>query len=298
MGKLQKVMNRKNLLVILFLLGIFFLSGCESKEQTGKRKEQKTKYTYINKEGNTLETRIQTPEGYTRNKVSQKSLTEFLRTYKMKPDQSKVLLYNGKEKGYQNAQTAIFKLPLEQENLQQCADSVMRVYAEYFWKMNQYDKISFQLSDGFEAKYSKWREGYRIVPGETSSYWTKSAGRDTSYGAFQKYLRIVFAYAGTASMGNETKSIKAEDIQVGDVFLKSGSPGHVVMVVDICENKNGDKAFLLAQGYMPAQEFHVLKNPKHEENPWYRVDEISYPFKTPQYTFQKGSLKRLSYHVI
>lgn len=49
----------------------------------------------------------------------------------------------------QNAQIAVFKLPIENENLQQCADSVMRVYAEYYWHTKQYDKIQFHLSDGF-----------------------------------------------------------------------------------------------------------------------------------------------------
>ena len=67
------------------------------------------------------------------------------------------------------------------------------------------------------------------------------------------------------------------------------------MVTDTCKNKNGKKAFLLAQGYMPAQEFHILKNPAHEENPWYYEEEIKFPFITPEYIFEKGSLKRLNY---
>jgi hypothetical protein len=66
------------------------------------------------------------------------------------------------------------------------------------------------------------------------------------------------------------------------------------MVVDVCE-KDGKKAFLLAQGYMPAQQFHVLKNPLHEDDPWYYVDEIHYPFQTPEYVFGEGSLKRPLY---
>lgn len=76
---------------------------------------------------------------------------------------------------------------------------------------------------------------------------------------------------------------------------EGGSPGHVVMIVDVCENGQGEKAFLLAQGYMPAQEFHVLKNPAHEENPWYYESEITYPLQTPEYIFSEGSLWRLSY---
>lgn len=57
-------------------------------------------------------------------------------------------------------------------------------------------------------------------------------------------------------MESESTKIDLKDAAVGDVFLKGGSPGHVVMIVDMCENENGKKAFLLAQGFMPAQEFH------------------------------------------
>ena len=47
--------------------------------------------------------------------------------------------------------------------------------------------------------------------------------------------------------------------------------------------------------YMPAQEFHVLKNPNHEEDPWYYESELTYPLFTPEYTFDEGSLKSLNY---
>ena len=96
-------------------------------------------------------------------------------------------------------------------------------------------------------------------------------------------------------MDAEAEPIAAEELQAGDVFLKGGSPGHVVMVVDLCENEQGQKAFLLAQGYMPAQEFHILKNPASETDPWYYEDEIKYPFSTPEYVFEEGSLQRLNY---
>ena len=117
----------------------------------------------------------------------------------------------------------------------------------------------------------------------------------TTYESFQKYLRIVFSYASTLSMEKESKEIKVSDIQVGDIFIKGGSPGHVVMVVDKCENQEGKKAFLLAQGFMPAQQFHILKNERHKDDMWYYEDEVTYPFSTPEYTFEKGSLRRLEY---
>lgn len=134
-----------------------------------------------------------------------------------------------------------------------------------------------------------------VLSGDTAQ-WVPSSSSDGSYQSLKKYLRLVFAYSGTATMEGETKKIAREDIRVGDVFIKGGSPGHVVMVVDVCEREDGAKAFLLAQGYMPAQEFHVLKNPRHEQDPWYYEEEVEYPFETPEYTFDRGSLRRLVYN--
>ena len=126
-------------------------------------------------------------------------------------------------------------------------------------------------------------------------HWSKTKNYDDSYECFQKFIEIVFCYAGTLSMDGEATEIPLSETWIGDVFLYGGSPGHVVMVVDMCENADGKKAFLLAQGYMPAQEFHLLKNPNHEDDPWYYEVEVTYPFRTPEYTFQEGTLKRLAY---
>lgn len=249
----------------------------------------------IQPEGMTLETRFAEPEGFSRIQAEGGSLTDFLRNYPLKEDGSPVLLYDGTEKGNQRAHAAVFELPIENEDLQQCADSIMRVYAEYFWESGQQERIAFHFVSGFNAEYSRWRDGERIQVDGNEVSWVQTANYDDSYEAFKKYLRYVFSYAGTLSMDGETEPISLNDLRVGDVFLKGGSPGHVVMVVDLCENAEGRRAFLLAQGYMPAQEFHVLKNPLHENDPWYYVNEVEFPFWTPEYTFEAGSLRRPVY---
>lgn len=247
----------------------------------------------INEQGTTLAARIQTPKGYTRTKEEAGSLAEFLRDYPLKEAGAEVLLYDGSPKGNQGAHVAVFELPIEEYDLQQCADSVIRVYAEYFWHTGQYERIAFHFTNGFLAEYTKWRDGYRIEVNGNDVAWSKSADYDDSYECFVKYLKIVFSYAGTISLETEAEQITPGEIEVGDVFLHGGSPGHVVMIVDVCEDHEGNKAFLLAQGYMPAQEFHVLKNEQHEDDPWYNTDELEYPFQTPEYTFDEGELKRL-----
>lgn len=251
--------------------------------------------TLINPEGMTLQTRILPPQGYSRVPAEEGSLTEFLREYALKEDGSPVLLYDGSEKGNQTAHQAVLALPIEAADLQQCADSVMRIYAEYFYQAGQPEKIAFHFTNGFLAEYVRWRDGERIKVDGNRVWWVQGAGRDDSYEAFVKYLRMVFCYAGTLSMKTESEEIDRDEMGVGDVFLKGGSPGHVVMVIDVCENEAGQRAFLLGQGYMPAQEFHMLRNPLHEEDCWYYEEEVAYPFFTPEYTFEEGSLRRLNY---
>lgn len=245
--------------------------------------------------GMILEHRILTPKGYSRTEEHPGSLAAFLREYPLKEDGSPVLLYDGSEKGIQSAHQAVFSLPIENIDLQQCADSVMRVYAEYLYHSGQDEKIAFHFTNGFLCEWSKWREGWRVQVDGNDVRYVSSAGYDDSYECFQKYLRMVFSYAGTLSMTAESREISLSELRIGDIFLKGGSPGHVVMVVDTCVNEAGEQAFLLAQGYMPAQEFHVLKNPRHNDDPWYYESEVTYPFATAQYTFPEGSLRRLEY---
>lgn len=267
----------------------------EDQDKKSEEASEKLKKKIINKEGMTLETRFSVPEGYVREAAQEGSFAQFLRTYEVKEDGSPVLLYDGREKGRQNVHAAVFKLPIEAEDLQQCADSIMRMYAEYFYHTGQSEKIAFHFSGGFLAEYEKWKQGNRIKIDGNQAYWARTASYDDSYETFCAFMRMVFAYAGTQSMVGETEEISLPEIQIGDVFLKGGSPGHVVMVADVCQRADGKKAFLLAQGYMPAQEFHVLNNPAHGEDPWYYEEEIEYPLVTPEYTFEEGSLRRLVY---
>ena len=275
-----------------------FTERMEAESEEIEIKDSKTvkeESLFIEPAGNTLETRILTPEGYVRKTVEEGSLLEFLRNYSVKEDASPVLLYDGSKKRNQDAHIAVLDLPIENADLQQCADSVMRVYAEYFLASGQPERISFHFTNGFEAPYMKWVEGYRIKVDGNDVSWVKSAEYDDSYENFVKYMRVVFTYAGTLSMDAEAEEITIENLQPGDIFIKGGSPGHAVMVVDICENEQGKKAYLLAQGYMPAQEFHVLKNPLCESDPWYYEEDIIYPFLTPEYVFEEGSMQRLNY---
>lgn len=246
----------------------------------------------INGEGMTLQERISAPHGYERVESTGGSFLSYMRVFPMKADKSPVLLFDGREKGNQRAHVAVFEMPVFDSDLQQCADSIIRSYGEYFWSVGAYDKIAFHLTNGFLMDYRTWREGNRLAVDKNQVSWVKKASYDDSYDTFLLYLKYVMMYAGTLSLDEESTAADINQLQAGDMFIKGGSPGHCVMVADVAVNEEGETCFLLAQGYMPAQEFHILRNPLHEEDPWYYTAELTYPLITPEYVFQEGSFKR------
>ena len=265
----------------------------ESREESPEESAVKLS-DFINPEGNTIFTRFITPKGYKRVETAEGSFADFIGNYPLEPDGTPVYYFDKREKGG-DGHAAVFSMEVGEEDLQQCADSIMRIYAEYLYKSGNEDRISFKFVDGFVCDYNHWKQGYRVKFADDKPYWEKKTDADNSEETFKKYLRIVFAYSSTLSMEKEARPTDISELQVGDIFIKGGSPGHVVMVADICENEAGEKAFLLAQGFMPAQSFHIIKNPAHSEDPWYYESEVKYPFRTQSYTFDEGSLRRLSY---
>lgn len=69
-------------------------------------------------------------------------------------------------------------------------------------------------------------------------------------------------------------------------------PGHAVIIVDMAVNDAGEKIFILAQSYMPAQQTQILINPNDENiSPWYS-SEIIDKLITPEWIFNSNELRR------
>ena len=244
----------------------------------------------------TVATRIAPPTGYVREACSDHSFTGYLRNLPLMPKGSKVMLYNGKEKANQAAAFAVVDMEIGNRDLQQCADAVMRLRAEYLWKHKRYGEIKFNFTNGFLAGYKKWAEGNRIkVSGNQVQWYAAGKGVDYSYKTFRNYLDMVFMYAGTASLSRELQAVSYTSLQPGDVFIKGGSPGHAVIVVDVAVHPTTKKkVFLLAQSYMPAQQIHILVNPVSLSlSPWYELAETDAgKLYTPEWIFSRKDLKR------
>lgn len=221
----------------------------------------------------TLAQLVPPPNGFTRIDVAPDSWGAWLRGLPMKPLGSPVLIYTGAAKWRQDAHVAVVDIDVGKRDLQQCADAVMRLRGEWLYAAGRQRDIRFNDTDGKRLSFADRRDG--------------------GYAAFRKYMDYVFAYAGTYSLERELKPVPLASIAIGDVFIKGGFPGHAVLVADMVENRQtGERRFLLLQSYMPAQDIHVLKNPRApDESPWYPAT-FDGPLETPEWTFLPGALRR------
>lgn len=248
----------------------------------------------IDTSGTTIATRFSPPEGYKRSITDSSSFGFYLRNLPLKKHGSPVHLYNGELKGNQSAHVAVIDVSVGKRDLQQCADAVMRLRGEYLFHNQRFSEIHFRFVSGFDCAYSKWREGNRVALKGNAVFWQKTAAADKSYAGFLKYMETVFNYASTLSLDKELGSIELKDVEIGDVLIRGGSPGHAVIVVDMAENPDGEKLVLLAQSYMPAQDIQVLMNPVNSSvSPWFNLKERARIY-TPEWTFESHQLKRFA----
>lgn len=213
---------------------------------------------------------IVSPKGYQRIPLVGSSFGSWLRQIPMRSNNT-LYLYNGKPKPYQWLHYAVLDIPIGKEDLMQCADAIMYCRAAYINTVKSQQSISFTDNNG---------KTYTCPP-------------NASQQQFQQFMRKVYSYCNSASLVKQTKCIPYANLQPGDVLLRGGFPGHGVLVLDMCSNAAGERLYLLAQGFMPAQDIHVLKNLEDKSiSPWYRLDTTATNIQTPQYLFYASEVRR------
>ena len=120
---------------------------------------------------------IPPPNGFTRINASPNSFISWLRKLPLKKDKT-VYLYNGKVKPNQSAQFAVVDISTGKTDLQQCADVVMRLRAEYLFAQKKYDSIRFM---DYNRKWYNWKG-------------------TSNRSQFDTYLQQVFGWCGSASL--------------------------------------------------------------------------------------------------
>ena len=247
----------------------------------------------INIDKNTVKARFEAPKNYHWIDEKANSFGYFLENFQLKKHGSPIKKFDGSEITTQNLHEAIFDIDVGTKDLQQCADAVIRLRAEYLFKTKNFDKIKFHFTSGDLMSWNDYKNGVRAFVNGNSVSFRKTENFDDSYENFRKYLDLIFNYAGTISLNKESNAVlKNSDLKTGDFLITPGSPGHVVFIAGVCQNAVGKKLFLLAEGFTPAQSIHLLKNPFNPNiSPWYELDVNTAQTKTARYIFEPSNFR-------
>ena len=215
---------------------------------------------------------IPAPVGYEREDAPEGSYTEFLRSQRLLPHGAKVHLYSGKVAPFQWISSGVIDRKLISE-YEQCADVVIRIRSEYFWKTQQLDSLRFTDVNGVEHTY------------DGGSFRWK----------FKSYLEQVYKTCNTESVYRETSPRAIRDVQPGDILVyrsrRKGRLGHAVLVADVARNPDGKVAILCVEGNTPAREMHIVRNLNSFRNPWFFPDVAGDIIRLSVCSFKKDELR-------
>ncbi|MES2373703.1 MAG: DUF4846 domain-containing protein [Bacteroidota bacterium] len=220
---------------------------------------------------------IPLPAGFERVLVSRGLFADYLRNLPLRKDKT-VYLYNKQPKPNQSIHYAVIDISTGEKDLQQCADAVMRLRAEYFFDKKSYDSIRFPKGIRDEYLFPQYLKK------------TTQALRP----AFLQFMETVFINCGSYTLEKSLQPVTdLSSMQIGDVFVKGGAPGHAEIVVDMAVNKTtGKKIYMLAESYMPAQDIHLLLNLSVTSyGPWHKLTNDK-QVVTASWTFSSNQLRR------
>lgn len=238
------------------------------------------------------------PPGFARVDVREGSFAEMLRSLPLQPEGSPVVDYRGiplYDHGKHWGIAAVADLDVGNKDLQQCADSIIRIHAEWRYGRGQRD-IGYRSVSGVRLGYQAWLAGERpIVSGKDIVMKKAAAAHADDHATFRAYLEELYNWAGTPSLERDAIKADLDDVRAGDFFVLTGQPfGHAVLVLDVAKHADGRTALLLGQSYMPAQSFSILR-PNERASAWFVVDKgaqlVDTPFWRP---FPRASLHRFA----
>lgn len=200
---------------------------------------------------------IATPAGFTRVPLEDGTFGDWLRGLELEPVDTPVRMWDGRESLNQRWHERVVRLSIL-SRWQECADSVIRLRAEW---ATQHGTFRFHGSDLWYGM---------------------------SRAAFERGLRGLFATTGTYNLEHELA--RPADLQVGDVLVFGGSPGHAVLVMDEARDPQGRRVVLLGNGFMPARSFYLVRT---GGSPWHRVEDLDAGMRVePGYQFTWKHVRR------
>lgn len=190
---------------------------------------------------------IKAPKGYNRIIVNEDYST-FIRNLPIRAT-AFVETYTGDSVAWNSKYKIDKGLLFSGNDLEQCADWAMRLWADYHKQSGKIDTL-------FLFEYSGKKKQY-------------------GNGTYESFLKTSFAYSNSFSLKSGARRISLEELIPGDMIVQNedGGIGHVSVILDVIENSDGERLYLIGYSFMPAQEMHIdYANSNYGVGGWYSFE--------------------------
>lgn len=200
-----------------------------------------------------------------------------------------VVNYKGQLVSNREKHFSIINYDVGSRDLQQCADALMRLRAEYLFAQKRFEEIGFHFVSGDYYSFNAYCHGKIPIAKGNGVVFISSPPKEKNAVSLRTYLDLVYTYASTISLASELKT--AEEFSIGTVIIHPGSPGHCFIIMDEAITSSGEKLYKLVEGYTPAQSIYVLKNTSEPElGYWHSLKQGT--ITTASYQFDSYQLKK------
>lgn len=101
-----------------------------------------------------------------------------------------ILDYQGNSVSYQQKHVAIVNYDVGKSDLQQCADALMRLRAEYLYKQQHFSEIGFHFVSGQYYSWNDYCKGLKAEPEGDKVRFVQTSSCSKTHESLRKYLDI------------------------------------------------------------------------------------------------------------
>jgi hypothetical protein len=211
-----------------------------------------------------LESRFPTPPGYDRVAAQPGTFAAWLRGLPLAAPGTPVLSNAGGTvySGDDDYVAAVVAIDVGAGDLQQSADAIVRLHAEWLWASDQPDALSYRSASKLDMPFSRWVKGQRLIASGPNVFWVlKSKPRTPDYDDFRQYIDAVMLWSNNVSLATRAEHVaNPAELRAGDFFVQARGRGHALLVLDVAQKPTGERLALLGQAlHSPAQSIHVMR---------------------------------------
>lgn len=154
---------------------------------------------------------------------------------------------------------------------------MVRVPFEYYITKGMENKMIYQPTTGDSCSYPQYLKSKLVYNSRGAVVWQPAPERPASTEEFYKFLYQCQTNTTYAGLIRNCEKVAPADVRPGDMFIahdQNGRTGVVYLMLNMIENKSGEKRYAAATGCKNACDFHIALLNNDRNAPWVPIKTI------------------------